>query len=235
MSTALNGYDEQGLQRLMRAVGQEAPPRPNGDLDEALEKAACATEAWGLILLQIDAAAAWDRGSLGVRDDGFEQRELTAREKGARQFLRLLAATIVGWRPSLSQMAADVHALVWGDQPTEVTWQDVRDILVGHADQPPALLLEAVATMIRHGHTQPAIIESTGLSKHQVEAVSTFLGVKQWREESKRRAAEVAVDCGMSAADLARRYSEEHPGASAMSERRARELMADVRDARTAA
>lgn len=236
MSAALNGYDEQGLERLMEAVEREAAPRPIGDLDEALEKVACATEAWRLILLQIEQAATWDRGSLAVRDDGFdESRELTARQKGARQFLRLLAATVVGYRSDLDGMAADVHALVWGDQPTEVTWQDVREVLVGRSDQPPATLLESAATMIRAGHTQPQIMEATGLSKHQVEAVSTFLGVKQWREESKRRAAEMAVECGWSAAFLAGRYSAEHPGASGMSERRARELMAEVRQVRAVA
>lgn len=236
MTGALEGYDERGLARLLHAVEYGPPAEPDLDRAEVLEAMRCATEAWDLIVQQLGMAASWDRSALGVATDGrtTDEQELTPRQVGARQFLRLVAATLVKPQDT-DALARTVHALAWGNEPSDVTWSDVRTILEGTATQPSVHVLAGIAELVREGYTQREIVQVLDVSKHQVEAVSTFLGVKQWREESKLRAAREAAAEGLSAAELARQYSADHPRANRLSERWARQLLAEVRAEQEAA
>lgn len=229
MTGALPDYNEQGLRRLMIAIEHGPAPDRTDNLTEALEASHCAAANWQLISRQLGMAADWDRGHLGFVSDGVEGAELSPRQAGARTFLRLVAACLVQGVEDTSFLARELHGLVYGDRPTDVTVGDLIGVLEGWADQPHVLELRDVVRRLRAGDTQRHIAATSPLSIYQVEGLSNWLGVKQWRQESKRRAAEIAVRDGHTARQLAADYSSFHPGANGLSERRARELMAEVR------
>lgn len=223
-------YNEQGLNRLLYAIENGPTPEPPQSVTEALEASHCAAANWDLIMDQLELASRWDRGNLALTSDGFEtDTELSPRQAGARTFLRHVAACLVDSREDLSVLAGELHGVVYGDEPTDVTWQDLRVVLEGRADQPSVLELRAAVRRLRDGETIRHIAATSELPAYQVEGVSNFLGIKLWRQESKRRAAEAAVRDGHTARQLAADYTAWHPGADALSERRARELMAEFR------
>lgn len=226
---ALPDYDEQGLNRLLDAI--YAGPAPGADAltaEEGMEAAHCAAEHWDLILKQVEQAADWTRGNLGLTRDGFSDAELSPRQAGARVFLRHLAVCMLPPRPTHTT-AAELHGLIFGNRPTDVTWKDLQWVLEGRSDQADLDTLRRVVGRIRQGETQRQIIAAEGVSHHQVEALSTFLGIKAWREESKRRAAQQAVRDGLTPRQLSEDYNAGREGKDQMGLRRARELMAEVR------
>ena len=230
MDTALLGYDRQGLARLVAAIENGPPPEPP-PLEQALEASHCAFEQWQLMLAQLEQAADWDRGQLGLLADG-NGDELTARQEGARTFLRHLAATMLP--PTLttvSELARELHGMVYGSKPTDVMVSDLVEVLHGTQVQPSVLLLQEVVGLLRAGVPQREAAALAGVATYQAERLSVRLGIKVWREESKRRAARSAVYDGRTPRQLAADYTAVHPGADAMGVRRARELMAEVRAA----
>lgn len=227
MTTALS-YNRQGLERLTAAIENGPPPAPL-PLDEALEASHCAISQYEKIMQQLVEAADWDRGQLGLLADGSEE-ELLPRQAGARMFLRDIATCFLHVDTcSLQVVARELHGVVYGADPTDVTVADLVEVLEGTATQPSVMKLREVVGLLRQGVPQREAAAMVGVKVNQAERLSVRLGIKAWREESKRRAARAAVYEGHTARQLAADYSAVHCQADAMGERRARELMAEIR------
>ena len=235
---------EQGLARLLLAVERAGEERdPSSRLEEAYDLARMSKARWEATLAEIQAARHLTRRQLKLPladGDGYEGEWGSVPAPGhgepdaQRAFLRLVAVTMIPRSENIGIVASELHFLVYGNECAEapVTWQDYRLILLGLEPSEPTFgALREGARLLRQGHDAATVAERTGLSRDKAHQLSAFLGLRAWRSESKARAARVAVREGWTAGQFAASYNERFEGLDSMSERRAREYLAEARGA----
>ena len=234
---------EQGLARLLEAVERAGEDGVDSDarLEEAYDLAHVASAQWEAILASMQAARHLTRRELKLPladGDGYEGEwgSLPSTDEhfaeAQRAFLRMLAVTMVTRTDNIGVVASELHFMVYGKECAEapVTWQDYRLILLGLEPSEPTFgALREGARLLRQGHDAATVAERTGLSRDKAHQLSAFLGLRAWRSESKARAARVAVREGWTSAQFAASYNERFEGLDSMSERRAREYLAEAR------
>ena len=225
-----------GVRRLLSAVVGETDAdeqEPLARLDEGLEAAHLSADGWRDCLEQMERCRTLTRRQLGLRDDGSDGWEDLAdgaptktTAAGLRTFLRRMSVLIEDVR-DISALAAELHAIVYGDDPRGelVTWRDYRTVLEGKDNQPDAWQVRTIAAMLRAGARFDEVTAATGLSRRQVKGVSEFLGLREWRQESKARAARAAVEAGWSPARLSAEYNARADGLDEMQPRTAAAYM----------
>lgn len=233
---------DHAIRRLVTAIEHgpaDDEPSLEAELEAACERAHLARRQWDAIQDQIAACRHLTRRQLGLTDDGDEQWDALPywgverqTADGFRSFLRRLAATVVSRSDDVSIVAAELHGIVYGEDAAvaPVTWQDYRAVLVGSQGEAGFLDVRAAIDLLRQG-VAPAEVSRRvpSIGHRSAESLSLWLGIREWRQESKARAAKVAAEAGWSAAEFRADYNARMDGRDQIGERAARQYLAAAR------
>lgn len=228
-----------GVRRLIAAVdGEDEDAGDDHALEEACELAHLARRQWEAALEQLHACRELSRRHLGLAEDGWEAwddlppgeaRETAA---GFRSFLRRVAASMIRRYDDVNYVAAELHAIVYGADAVAapVTWQDYRTVLLGREGEPDFLDVRSAVDLLRSGSSPREVASRLhAISPATAERLSSFLGISEWRQESKLRAARAAYAQGLTAPAFREEYNARLCGADQIGERAARYYLARVR------
>lgn len=164
--------------------------------------------------------------------DGASLRHPATRELAIlRRFIRLVGACLFAHIENEEELAREVYGFIGTDNPA-MTYMDVWHILFVPSKHGADVFQQnaettvheyrLVARLLRQGYTQKEIEELTGSTHRVTNTVEAFGGFQAFRRDMLADAAWRAVEGGLSTSDFATAHG--------LDERRARRLIAGIRD-----